>query len=322
MTTRALMVATAMMAAVLCAVAPLGAVWPELQEPSPRASQDPVPVFRSESDLVVLHVNVFDGRSDAVPNLPQSVFHVVEDGNPQKITFFSNEDVPVAVGLVVDNSGSMITRRAMVLAGTKAFAESSHEEDELFAVVFNENVRFGLPDTAAFTRSRPQILASLTRFAPGGKTAFYDAVIAGLEHLLEASHQKRVLVVLSDGEDNASQHAEEDMLERARRSDALIYVVSTAELGTGIGNPRGLKKLAEISGGVAYQPESEQEVVDAFGEIARNIRRGYRIGYQPTNTTHDGRYRRVRVMVRAPGHRNLTVSARDGYLAPRHADAR
>jgi VWFA-related protein len=340
---RILTLATAVLAGSVCAAIPLTArqapqdpvlqevtpqdvdVTPQdvaPQEAAPQEPSAPAPVFRSESDLVVLHVNVFDGRSDAVPNLPQSAFQVAEDGQPQAITFFNNVDVPVAVGLVVDNSGSMITRRGMVLAGTRAFAQSSHDEDELFAIVFNENVRLGLPETVAFTRSRPQIEAALTRFQSGGRTALHDAVVAGLEHLQEATHQKRVLVVLSDGEDNASQHSADDMLERARRSDALIYVVSTAELGTNIGNPRLLKKLAGMSGGVAYTPDSEAEVVEAFTEIAQNIRRGYSIGYAPTNAAHDGRYRRVKVTVRAPGLRNLSVSARDGYLAPRHAESR
>jgi VWFA-related protein len=279
-------------------------------------------VFRAASDLVVIHANVFDRRSDAVPNLPQTAFQVLEDGRPQTITFFSNEDVPVAVGLIIDNSGSMITRRDMVLAGTQAFAESSHDEDELFTVVFNEEVHFGLPATVDFTRNRPQILASLTQFPTGGKTALHDAVVAGLEHLLEASHQKRVLVVLTDGDDNASQHSDDDMIERARRSDALIYVVSTAELGSNVGNPGLLKKLAEVSGGVAYRPETEAEVVEAFMTIAENIRRGYSIGYVPTNTARDGRLRRLKVTVNAPGFKNPKVNSRDGYLAPRDFDAR
>jgi VWFA-related protein len=303
-----------LLAGLMCVAAPLAA--------RPGQEPTPPPVFKSESNLVVLHVNVFDGRSDAVPNLPQNAFQVSEDDRPQSITFFNNEDVPVAVGLVIDNSGSMIARRAMVLAGTRAFAASSHPEDQLFTIVFNEHVRHGLPDTVAFTRNRTQIEAGLNRYVPGGKTALHDAVIAALEHLQEAGHQKRVLVVLSDGDDNASQHSSETMLERATRSDALIYTVSTADLDTNVGNPRLLRKLAELSGGATYTPDSEKEVVEAFAEIAANIRRGYSIGYAPTNTSPDGRFRRVKVSVRAPGFKNLRVSARDGYLAPRHADAR
>ena len=282
----------------------------------------PPPVFKAESELVVLHVNVFDGRSDAVPNLPEQVFQVAEDEQPQRITFFSNEDVPVAVGLVVDNSGSMITRRAMVTAGAKAFAASSHPEDEVFAIIFNEHVRLGLPEQVKFTTNRAQIEVAVSRFAPGGRTALHDAVVAGLEHLQEASHQKRVLVVLSDGEDNASMHSDDAMFERASRSDTLIYAISTADLVSDVGKPGVLKKLARVSGGVAYTPKSEREVVDAFREIAENIRRGYSIGYVPTNQTHDGRFRRVKVSVRGPGRKDLKVVARNGYLAPHHSDAR
>ena len=146
-------------------------------------------------------------------------------------------------------------------------------------------------------------------------------MIEGIEHLHEASHQKRVLVVLSDGDDNASMNSEEAMLERAARSDALIYTISTAELVSEDGNSRLLKKLAQRSGGVTYTPKTERAVVEAFREIAGNIRRGYSIGYVPTNTVRDGRYRRVKVSVRAPGYKNLSVIARDGYLAPHHTGA-
>lgn len=301
---------------------PIDTPAPDGQSPAQDATQPSTPVFRSESNLVVLHVNVFDGRSDAVGNLPQESFQVFEDGTAQTISFFSSEDVPVSVGLVVDNSGSMIARRAMVVAGVRAFAESSLDQDELFAIVFNENIRFSLPDGVRFTRSRPQIFGSLTRFPAGGKTALHDAVVAGLEHLLEATNQKRVLIVLSDGEDNASRHSRDDMLERARRSNALIYTVSTEALGFRGGDTGLLKKLSEMTGGVLYRPDTEDEVVDAFAEIARNNRRAYRIGYEPTNTARDGRFRRLRVTVRAPGYRNLTVSTRDGYLAPYDVVAR
>jgi VWFA-related protein len=290
--------------------------------PAGARQQDPPtpPVFKAESELVVLHVNVFDGRSDAVSNLPQDVFQVAEDNAPQQITFFNNEDVPVAVGLVVDNSGSMIARRAMVLAGVKTFAESSHPEDEVFTIVFNEHIRHGLPGSKPFTQSPAQIEVAVTRFPPGGKTALYDAVIEGLEHLQEASHQKRVLVVLSDGDDNASMQSADTMLERAARSDTLIYTISTAEL-MGEGHSGVLKKLAQRSGGVTYTPKSERAVIEAFREIAGNIRRGYSIGYVPTNSVHDGRFRRIKVSVRAPGHKNLSVIARDGYLAAHHPEA-
>lgn len=272
------------------------------------------PVFTAHSDLVVLHVNVFDGKSDAVPDLPQSAFTVVEEGRPQAITFFSDADIPVGAGLVIDNSSSMITRRAMVIAGTKAFAESSHPEDELFTVVFNEHVRFGLQPGVEFTKSRAQIEASLLHLPAGGETALYDAVIEAMDHVQHATHHKRVLIVLSDGEDNASRHTEADMLHRASRSDALVYTISTIDFAHQGGNPGVLKRLAARSGGTAYSPRSADELVRAFTEVAQNIRRGYRIGYVPDKPGAEGDYHRVQVMVRVPG-RNLTVRVRDGYTA-------
>src|SRR5919106_4717964 len=173
----------------LCAAAPLVAATPD---PHPAAAQ----VFRAHSDLVVLHVNVFDGRSDAVPNLSQDAFTIIEDGKPQQISFFNSADVPVSVGLVLDNSGSMIARQKMVVAGGVTFAKASHPEDELFVVIFNENVRFGLPQTVAFTKNAVLVHSALSRFPPGGKTALHDAVVAAIDHLENAEHQKRVLIVL------------------------------------------------------------------------------------------------------------------------------
>jgi Ca-activated chloride channel homolog len=281
-------------------------------------------VFRSHSDLVVLHVNVFDGRADAVPGLPREYFSIVEDGRPQEISFFNGADVPVAAGLVVDNSGSMIARQRMVIAGGLAFAQASHPEDQLFAVIFNENVRFGLPPSVAFTQNKVMLQAALSRFPPGGKTALYDAVVAAIDHLEDSAHQKRVLVVLSDGEDNASRLSEHDMLDKAKRSDTIIYTVSNSSAGFGDqnGKPRVLKRLAEVSGGVAYFPDNDPEVVQTFEEIAGNIRRGYAIGYVPAVHNDDGGFRRVQVRVRVPGRRNLTVRARDGYLANDHTSTR
>jgi Ca-activated chloride channel homolog len=280
-------------------------------------------VFRARSELVVLHVNVFDGRSDAVPGLPQEAFSILEDGRPQQISFFNSADVPVSVGLVVDNSGSMIARQKMVVAGGRAFARASHAEDELFVVIFNENVRFGLPPTAPFTRSQPMVQAALSRFAPGGRTALHDAVVAALDHLENATHQKRVLIILSDGEDNASRLSRSDMIDKAARSHTIIYTVSSATGRTGGDGDAGvLRKLADTSGGIAYFPETDREVVAAFEEIGANVRRGYALGYEPSTTNREGGFRRVQVRVRVPGRRNLTVRARDGYLASDHSGTR
>ena len=273
-------------------------------------------VFKAGAELVVLHVNVFNGRSDAVPDLPQSAFTVLEDDKPQEISFFSAGDVPVTVGLVVDNSTSMITERALVTAGTAAFAQSSHPEDEMFAIVFNEHIRRGLPASVAFTTNRLQLQASLQRFPPGGKTALYDAVIEGLDHLDRGMYQKHVLVVLSDGGDNASHHTEREMLDHVAMSSAIVYTVVDPDVfSPGEGDRGVLRRLAKLSGGLAYFPKNSRDVVKDFEEIAANIRRGYSIGYSPASAEHvHNRVHRVKVLVRVPGRHDLSVRVRNGYM--------
>ena len=273
-------------------------------------------VFKAGAELVVLHVNVFNGRSDAVPDLPQSAFTVLEDDKPQEISFFSAGDVPVTVGLVVDNSTSMITERALVTAGTAVFAQSSHPDDEMFAIVFNEHIRRGLPASVAFTTNRLQLQASLQRFPPGGKTALYDAVIEGLDHLDRGMYQKHVLVVLSDGGDNASHHTEREMLDHVAMSSAIVYTVVDPDVfSPGEGDRGVLRRLAKLSGGLAYFPKNSRDVVKDFEEIAANIRRGYSIGYSPASAEHvHNRMHRVKVLVRVPGRHDLSVRVRNGYM--------
>ena len=280
------------------------------------------PSFSSESELVVLQVTVFDRDGNSVRQLSRDVFHVVEDGTPQTITMFSGEDAPVAVGLIVDNSSSMLTRRAMVTAGVTAFAESSKPEDQAFSIVFNEHARRALPETVAFTSNPTLLQASIAAVPAGGQTALHDAVIAGLDQLATAERQKHVLVVLSDGEDNASKQSEDDMLRRANRSNALIYAVSTKRLDTSVGNERLLRKLARSTGGELYTPRTERDVVAAFAEIGSKIRQGYTIGYVPTNAAHDGTYRKLIVRALVPGMRAPVVHVRDGYVAPLHEHGR
>lgn len=283
--------------------------------PAPEAGPPAPPVFHAESALVILHVNVFDDDHDAVPDLPQSAFTVQEDGTPQTISFFSSEEVPVASGLVLDNSSSFIAHRDMVVAGARAFAASRRPEDEAFTVIFNEHVRSGLPPGVQFSHSEPTLLWGLRVYRPGGRTALYDAVIAAIDHVERAMLQKHVLVVLSDGDDNASVHSEREMHARVASSDVIIFTVGAGVIIAGHSRPSLLRELARESGGRAYFPESERGVVDAFAQIGRNIRRGYRIGYVPS---HDapGKYHSISVRVRVPGRDHLRAYARHGYLAP------
>ena len=298
----------------LFALAALCAWTGEAQEG--QAPATPAATFSSESALVVLQVTVFDRGGNPVRQLTRDMFHVLEDGKPQTITLFSGDDAPVAVGLIVDNSSSMLTRRNMVTAGVTAFAESSRPDDQAFSLVFNEDVRPALPATVAFTSNPTLLQASIAAIPAGGQTALHDAVISALDHLQRAERQKHVLVVLSDGDDNASRRSEGEMLRRADQSNALIYTVSTARLDSNVGNERLLRKLARGTGGEIYTPRTERDVVAAFADLGGKIRQGYTIGYVPTNSAHDGTYRKLSVRVYAPGMRAPVVHVRDGYLAP------
>jgi len=186
----------------------------------------------------------------------------------------------------------------------------------MFALVFNEHIRRGLPETILFTTNRLQLQASLARFPPGGKTALYDAVVEGLNHLERGSYQKHVLVVLSDGGDNASRRTEQEMLDRVAMSHAIIYTVVDPNVFTpGEGDKGVLRRLAKLSGGVAYFPKNTREVISDFEEIAGNIRRGYSIGYTPAATEHvHNRTHRLKVLVHAAGRKDLSVRVRNGYM--------
>ena len=284
---------------------------------SPVSGQDPTtPVFRSEANLVVLHVNVFDDDGDPVSKLARENFLVFENDRLREISFLSSEDVPVTVGLVIDNSTSMVTQRHLAVAGGMAFANSSHPEDELFTISFTEQIQFGLPEQVPFTSSRLLVQAALNRLRPGGRTALYDAVIRALDHIERANHQKHVIIVLSDGDDTASEASKETMFARAAASDAIIFTVGVIDPATGTYGNRGvMRTLARLGGGVAYFPDNERDVVRSFEEIAAHVRQGYSIGYVPTTSASDATFRRVRVMVRGPGRRGLSIRYRHGYMA-------
>lgn len=278
------------------------------------SGQDSTPTFRIESRLVVLHVSVLDSRSRPVRSLPGSAFRVFEDGVPQTIAFFDAEDVPVAVGLVVDHSGSMLARQPMVRAAVSAFAEASRPDDEVFTVIFNDRAELGLPDGVHFTHSVPLVESTLRRFSPGGRTAVYDAVSKGITHLQNARPQQRRLVVLSDGDDNASTLSSADVLRQVEREHVVVDVVSTARL-SGTTRDGTLRDLARATGGRDYRPVSEPEVVAAFRDIGTRIRQGYSLGYVSSNAAADGTRRRIGVEVLAPGRR-IVVHTRNAYVAP------
>jgi VWFA-related protein len=267
-------------------------------------------------NLVVLHATVSDRQGGFVSDLGERDFEVYEDGVPQSIRLFTNEDVPVTVGLVVDHSTSMIPKIAEVTAAARAFVRSSNRADEMFVVNFNEIVSLGLPGEFRFTDSTAELGDAIAATPTGGQTALYDAIGKGLEELQKGSRDKKVLIVVSDGGDNASARNLAQVMELAGQSSAVIYTVGIFDEGDPDRNPRVLRRLAQATGGEAFFPGELGEVVAICERIARDIRHQYTIGYVPINLAHDGAHHAIRVLARASGrHDKLSVRTRTGYIA-------
>lgn len=274
------------------------------------------PTFSASSELVVLHVTVRDKKGAYVGNLGQGAFNVIEDGRAQTVTHFTDADTPATIGLLIDSSGSMYQHRPLTIAGATAFADSSHPQDEIFAIAFNEHVTPVLPASSPFTNDGTILRGALERnINSRGRTALYDAIAGGVEYLSHGTRERKVLVLLSDGGDNASRTTRDDAVHKAQASNAVIYTIGLIEPGSRDANPKLLKELSLESGGEFYRPKDSDGIADALAKIARDIRHTYTIGYTPTNTARDGAFRTVRVVVTAPPGRPLIVRSRTGYRA-------
>ena len=280
--------------------------------------QDQVTFQASSSELVVLPV-VVTGRNDAyVPGLTAERFAVFDNGRQQEIALFSNEDTPVSAAIVIDDSGSMRGKIGQVLAATMAFARSSNPDDELFVVEFNDRVRDALADGTVSARDPQGLESALRTLKPTGQTALYDALLFALKRLEGASRARKVIVLMSDGGDNASRARLDDVLARARRSNVTIYTIGLFERGAPDTNPGVLKELAETTGGERYLPKSPGPLLAACERIAREIRSGYTLGYVPPD--RDGAFHRVRVVVDGPEGQRMRVRTRPGYFSARSVE--
>ena len=266
-------------------------------------------------DLVVLHVTVLDSKGGFVSGLQKGNFRVFDDGVPQEIRVFQHEDVPVAVGLIVDNSGSMGRKREEVTAAALAFVRSSNPRDEMFVVNFNERVSFGLPNTELFSASTSELEHALNGLPANGRTALYDGIEDGLAHLKEAILDKKALIVISDGGDNASHHTLSQVLESAGRSDVIIYTVGLFDQDDVDRNPGVLRRIARATGGQMFLPQETSQVVPICERIAEDIRNQYAIAYVPSNQKLDSSYRTIRVTATGPHNQKLLARTRAGYIA-------
>src|SRR5258708_2626669 len=233
---------------------------------------------------------------------PACAVAMLEDGLRQEIQFFDKQDAPVTAGLLIDSSGSMASARERVIAAATTFAETSNSMDEIFALTFSDGVRAVLPSGEPFTSSPDALRAALTgALSARGRTALYDAISEGLAYAAHGTHERKVLVVVSDGGDNASARTTFDTaLRLAQVSDTAIYTVGLTDPLEPDANPKRLKALSEASGGEAFLPSDAAHVEETLRRIASDIRSAYTLGYVSTNKARDGRFRQVRVLAHAP----------------------
>jgi VWFA-related protein len=288
-------------------------LWIAVGSTSPQTVQPP-PILTVKTDLVTLPVTVVDRQGRPVTGLRAEHFTVYDSGQQQAIQFFTSDDLPATIGLVVDNSFSMRSRRDTVTAAAAAVVGMSHPLDEFFTVHFNEVVWPGLPPGVAFTADVDQLRAALSATSAQGMTALYDAVDRALDHLQLGARDRKALIVVGDGGDNASVRTRDAVVEHARRTSAVIYAVTLFDPDDRDASPRTLKTLARDTGGHAFTPKRADEVMRAFEQIAREIRSGYTIGFVPPETPDRG-FRTIRVVADAGDQRQLIVRTRAGYYA-------
>jgi Ca-activated chloride channel homolog len=275
--------------------------------------------FRSgSSELVVLPVVVTDTQGRYISDLARERFTVFDNGRRTPIEIFTNEDTPLTIGLVIDSSGSMRLKMAEVVSASLAFARLSNPQDELFAIRFNDDVQKVIRDRQfLLAQDQAALSIALRSMRPDGRTALYDALMAGIDQLALGSRARKVLVVISDGGDNASEAVLETVLARARESNAAIYTIGLFDADDVDKNPGVLKSLARATGGERFLPRSPGDLLQACERIAREIRSGYTIGYVPPD--RDGSYHRVRVEVQPSAPQKIKIRTRPGYFAAGHA---
>src|SRR5262245_6163836 len=261
---------------------------------------------------------------------PKDDFEVFEDGVEQEISFFTHDDVPISVGLVIDNSASMHNKRERVNSAALSFVRESNPQDETFIVDFDDEAYLDHD----FTNSINDLVAALGPIDTRGETALYDAVYLSAAHLDEGNKDKKALLVITDGEDNASKYSREKVLSKLRESKVTVYAIGLLDendsrepfFGKSQSPTRKAKEVlqqfVQATGGRAYFPRSVEEIGPLCRSIARDLRNQYTIGYTPSNEKVDGTWRRTTVRLNpSKVFSRVTVSAKEGYYAPRTQDS-
>jgi Ca-activated chloride channel homolog len=292
---------------------------PSSQQQSPAPQQPPAEEdqggfrFHKRVEEVVLHATVVDEKQRMVTNLEKTAFSVLEDGRPQTIVSFRHEDIPVSMGIVIDNSGSMREKRDKVNKAAINLVKSSNPQDEVFIVNFNDEYYLDQDFTNDITKMKEALEKVDTR----GGTALYDAVVASADHLKKnARLEKRVIFVVTDGEDNESQETLELAIRRLQEENGpTVYAIGLLGEEKQKRARKALQFIAEKTGGIAFFPKSLDEVDSISRNIAHDIRNQYTLGYKPTNPKSTGGYRTIKVDAKEKGYGKLTVRTKSGYYA-------
>ncbi|MER3429477.1 MAG: VWA domain-containing protein [Blastocatellia bacterium] len=295
------------------------------QRPQPTPTPDEGRNITINTDLVTLTLTVTDNYGRYVSGLTKKAFRIFDEGEEQEITFFSDSDAPASVGILFDISGSMSGEKiAKARAALTKFIENSHPNDEYFLIAFNKRAQLLLDRT----RDAEAVLQKLTLVQPRESTALYDAVYLGLERVSRGAHQKKALLIISDGQDNSSRYNFREVKRLMKESDIVTYAVGILDRGdvsSGLGllGQAFLDELTSVTGGRSFYPNSNAEMDEIFERIALELRHQYSIGYTPPNFKPDGSWRKVRVKVNPPrGLPRLTVRSREGYYATPFSEIR
>ena len=289
------------------------------QTPTPTPEpDDPNSPIRIKTDLVTLTLTVTDTYGRYVSGLGKNAFAITDNGKPQDITFFSDSDAPVSLGILFDISGSMSGQKiAKARQALSRFIATSHPSDEYYLIAFNQRAQL-LMDR---TRDGDAVLSKLTLVQPKNATALYDAVYLGVERVTRGSHKKRALLIISDGQDNSSRYNFGEVRRLMKESDVVTYAVgvmsnSDSSSQLGMQGQAFLDEICSVTGGKAFYPQTDVELDEIFERIALELRHQYSVGYIPKDFQPDGKWRKVKVKVKPPrGLPRLSVRGRDGYYA-------
>jgi Ca-activated chloride channel homolog len=294
----------------LCWLASFCFVW--AQTPAPPATPED-PTFSVDTRLVELPVTVVSKEGKLVTDLPQKSFKVFENGIEQPIKIFRHEDVPISLGIIIDNSGSMREKRQKVETASLDLVRASNPQDEVFIVNFNDDPFLDVPLTSDIKKMEEGI----ARIDSRGGTAMREAIDSSMTYLKKEGHrQKKVLLVITDGNDNASTISLEKLVSRAQQNEVLVYsigLLNEEERREARLAKRALDSITRDSGGLAFYPKSAAEVDAIALQVAHEIRNQYTIAYSPIIQEMDGSFRQIKVTVNGPGH--PVVRTRTGYYA-------